>query len=107
MELLWELFETLLAAFGLTCLVWLVYGRLVLPVGAGDTRTQAVVCAGGAGAGLEQTVAALRWLRRTGLWRGRIVIRDCGLDPSGRAAAMALAMEPGVELDRTGGAEVP
>lgn len=102
MALLWELLGTLLAAFGLLCVLWLIYGHMLLPVGQGKTQTTALVRSAGTGADLEHTVAALRWLRRCGLWRGIIVIRDCGLTPEGRALAMSLAMEPGVELDRSG-----
>lgn len=102
MALFFELLEILLAAFGLVCILWLLYGHMVLPVGRGSAQTTALVLAAGEGADLEHTVTGLRWLRRCGLWRGTIVIRDCGLTPEGRAAAMSLAMEPGIELDRSG-----
>ena len=36
-----ELLVVLLAAFGLVCLAWLVFGKLVLPVGQEGTRTVA------------------------------------------------------------------
>ena len=46
-----ELLVVLLAAFGLVCLAWLVFGKLVLPVGQEGTRTvaQVPVCCGCAG----------------------------------------------------------
>ena len=52
-----ELLVVLLAAFGLVCLAWLVFGKLVLPVGQEGTRTVAAagwsirypVCCGCAG----------------------------------------------------------
>ena len=102
MSMIWELLLTVLAAFGLVCLAWLAFGRLVLPVGQGGVRTVALVRASGAAEGLEQTVSGLLWLRRTGLWRGTVVIHDQGLSPEGLAAAMALAVRDGVELDRSG-----
>lgn len=105
MEQIWELLEALLSAFGLACAAWLIFGRMLLPAGMEDTAVQTLVRARGSGNGLEHTMAGLRWLRRSGLWRGEIIIRDCGLDGQGRAAAMALAMEPGVELDRSGPAQ--
>ena len=49
-----------------------------------------------AAGGLEQTVKGLLWLRRSGLWRGEVVIEDCGLDEDGAALARALAEENGV-----------
>lgn len=98
MLLFFELVISLLAAFGLVCLGWLAFGHMVLPVGSGDAAAQAVVTAKGRGDGLEQTVAGLLWLRRTGLWRGSILIRDGGLDPEGAALAERLAAQPGVEL---------
>ena len=102
MGTLLELLVVLLAAFGLVCLAWLAFGRLVLPVGQEGTRTEARVDAQGSGSGLEQTVSGLLWLRRTGLWRGTVVIHDRGLTPEGLAVAMALAVHDGVELDRSG-----
>lgn len=101
MALIWELLTALLAAFGLVCLGWLVFGRLVLPVGGKDADVQTAVFARGGGNGLEQAVCGLLWLRRAGLWRGTVVIVDQGLDPAGLALARKLAEHSGVWL-RTG-----
>ena len=83
----------LLAAFGLVCLGWLALGALLLP---GRCAARLVVSARGGGEGLEQTVKGLLWLRRTGLYRGEIVIENCGLDGDGAALARALAEKGGV-----------
>ena len=83
----------LLAAFGLVCLGWLALGALLLP---GSCAARFVVSARGGGEGLEHTVKGLLWLRRTGLWRGGIVIEDCGLNGDGLALARALAENSGV-----------
>ena len=88
-----QLFSILLAAFGLVSLGWLALGWLLLP-GVCPVRT--VVQARAEGEGLEQTVKALLWLRRTGLWRGAIVIDDHGLDREGAALARTLAAHRGV-----------
>ncbi len=85
----------LLAAFGLVSLGWLAVGALLLP---GVCPARMVVDAKGDGAGLEQTVKALLWLRRTGLWWGEVVIEDCGLDREGEALARALAEQSGVSF---------
>ena len=86
-------FAVLLAAFGLVSLGWLALGALLLP---GRCAARFVVSARGGGEGLEQTVKGLLWLRRSGLWRGEIVIEDCGLDGDGAALARALAGNDGV-----------
>ena len=83
-----QFFAILLAAFGLVCLGWLALGALLLP-GRCDTRL--VISARGGGEDLEQTVKALLWLRHTGLWRGELVIEDCGLNEDGLALVRALA----------------
>lgn len=88
-----QFLAVLLAAFGLVSLSWLALGALLLP---GSCAVRTVVCAQGGGEGLEQTVKGLLWLRRTGLWRGEIVIEDCGLDGDGAALARALAEESGM-----------
>ena len=93
MRSVFELLAVLLAAFGLVSLVWLAVGWLLLP---GVCPVRAVIPARAGGDGLEQTVKALLWLRRTGLWRGAIVIDDHGLDGRGAALARALAGQRGV-----------
>ena len=90
-----QFFAILLAAFGLLSLGWLALGALLLP---GDRGARLAVCARGGGEDLEQTVKGLLWLRRTGLWRGELVIEDCGLDEGGAALARALAEENGVSF---------
>ena len=90
-----QFFAILLAAFGLVSLGWLALGALLLP---GRCVTRLTVLAQGGGEGLEQTVRGLLWLRRTGLWRGEVVIEDCGLDPDGLALARALAGKRGVSF---------
>ena len=92
-------FLILPAAFGVVCLVWLAVGGLLLPT---VCPTRVVVTAKGGGAGLEQTVKGLLWLRRTGLLRGEIVIEDCGLDGDGLALARALAEKSGVRFSGDG-----
>ena len=94
MELL-QFFAVLLAAFGLVSLGWLALGALLLPGGCG---ARMVVAARGGADGLEQTVKALLWLRRTGLWRGEVVIEDLGLDGDGAALARALASRQGIRF---------
>jgi len=90
-----QFLAVLLAAFGLVSLVWLAMGTLLLP---GVCPARMVVDAKGDGGGLEQTVKALLWLRRTGLWWGEVVIEDCGLDREGEALARALSEKSGVEF---------
>ena len=86
---------SLLAAFGLVCLLWLGMGWLLLPL-----RCPARVVLEGHGTGeyLEQAVLALLWMRRAGLWRGTVVIRDDGLDAQGRLLASTLSLRDGVRL---------
>lgn len=93
MTSVFQFLAVLLAAFGLVSLGWLAIGWLLLP---GVCPARAVVEARGPGDGLEQTVKSLLWLRRTGLWRGAIVIDDHGLDEEGAALARALAAHRGV-----------
>ena len=88
-------FAILLAAFGLVSLGWLALGALLLP---GCCAARFTVSAQDGGEGLEQTVRGLLWLRRTGLWRGEVVIEDCGLDEDGAALARMLAGKSGVRF---------
>lgn len=93
-----EILAALLAAFGLICLGWLAFGRMILPVGGEGQQVFAVVPAKGDGGGLEQTVSGLLWLRGTGLLRGQVVILDKGLTPQGLALARRLAGRDGVDV---------
>ncbi len=102
MRFFWEFLIALLAAFGLTCLGWLAFGRVLLPLDARGLDLRAVLRAHGDGAGLEHAVSGLLWLRRSGVWRGVIVIEDEGLDPGGLALVRELARHSGVEV-HTGG----
>lgn len=102
MRIFWEILISLLAAFGLTCLGWLALGRILLPLGAKGLELRCVLRAHGDGAGLEHTVSGLLWLRRSGVWRGVIVIEDGGLTPEGLTLARELTRHSGVEV-RTGG----
>lgn len=97
-------FALLLAAFGAAGLGWLVLGALLLPV---SCPARAVITARDRADGLEQSVKALLWLRRTGLWRGVVVIEDGGLDEYGTALAKALAKRYEVTLIHTDYRRIP
>ena len=98
-----QFIAVLLAAFGMVCLGWLVLGALLLP---GGCPARIVIAAKGDGGGLEQAVKEALWLRRSGLWRGGVVIEDCGLDRDGAALARTLAEDCGVEFARAEGTAV-
>ena len=87
-----EIFLSLLAVFGLFCLGWLAFGRILAPRDY-YAPAYAVVPARGNGAALEQTVRGLLWLRAGELQRYTVVIADAGLDAQGRAVAAALSNE--------------
>lgn len=85
----------LLAAFGLLALGWLLMGRILLPIPLDLTVS---LTGYGDGEGLEQGVRALHWLRRTGLWRGHILIRDGGMSPLGLEVARKLVEDCHAQL---------
>jgi hypothetical protein len=90
MQALTELVLSLLAVVGLMTVGWLLWGRLLLPVGGGETCT--LVPGRGDGENLEQTVKGLLWLQGGGLLTGRVVIVDDGLTPAGKEVAAALCL---------------
>ncbi len=75
-----QFFAVLLAAFGAVSLGWLALGAMVLP---GECPGRMVIGAAGDAPGLEQAVRGALWLRRTGLWRGRVVAAECGVSFTG------------------------
>ncbi len=92
-----EVLLALLCAAGLLALGWVLFGRLLTPVGGrSGGPVCAVVPAAGDGETLEHDVRGLCWLRGGNLADFTIIIADAGLDDGGRAAAAAL-------LDRTPG----
>ena len=98
MTLWMELLLTLLAAVGLLALGWVLFGKLVAPVGGKESPIYAVIPASGGGDGLEHTVRGLLWLQGGQLARCNCRIVDCGLDQRGRAAAAVLCEQGGVIL---------
>lgn len=89
-----EILVAFFAAGGLLALGWLLFGRLLAPVGEG---LYALVPARGDAPRLEHDVAGLLWLRGGGLARLTVVIVDDGLDSAGLAVAAAvLERERGV-----------
>lgn len=88
---------SVLAVFAMGGLIWLARGWMLLP---GPCPVEVVIPAAGTGDGLEQTVRGLLWLRRTGLLRCTLSIRDEGLTEGGTVLALLLARQEGVELRR-------
>lgn len=87
MHIIMETVVAFLAAGGLLALGWILFGRLLVPVGE---DTFAVVWARGAGETLEHDLSGLLWLRAGGMARMTIVVVDGGLDNEGLALATAL-----------------
>ena len=82
---------SLLCAAGLMFIGWLIFGRLLTPVGGRKGGPVcAVIPARGDGRTLEHDIKGLCWLRGGNLARFTVVIADAGLDDQGRAAASAL-----------------
>ncbi|MCD7947135.1 MAG: hypothetical protein LUG13_02395 [Oscillospiraceae bacterium] len=89
-----EIVLAFLSSFGLLCLGWMLFGRLLAPWKDAHCKpVYAVVPASGAGVGLEQTVRAVKRLQMTQNRPVCVVIADDGLDATGRAVADVLARE--------------
>ena len=96
--MLLEISLSILSAAGLLALGWMLFGRLVAPVG-GSQPVAAVLHAEGDAEGLEHTVNGLLWLTKGEMARFDIVIADAGLSEAGRKAATLLAeREPRITL---------
>ena len=95
MTLFGECLGLLLVLLSIAFVAWMAAGGILLP---GPTSVKIFVPGEGRGDGLEQMVRGLLWLRRTGLWRGTVVIEDRGLDREGQQLARTLARQHGVEF---------
>lgn len=78
------------AAFGLCCLVWVIYGWLLLG-GARGSSVSVRLSAAGDGVKAEATLRALGWLAASGLLNARIEVTDDGLTEEGRARLLRAA----------------
>lgn len=88
------------AAFGLCCLVWMIYGWLLLS-GGRDCAVSVRLSAAGDGVKAEATLRALGWLTASGLLRGRIEVTDGGLTEEGRTRLLrAVRGKPHILLIR-------
>ena len=87
-----EIVVALLAALGLLSLGWLLFGRLLAPVGGRKGgRIYAVIPASGDGEHLENDVDGLLWLRGGELAKFPILVADCGLNDRGKTVAAVLS----------------
>ena len=85
-----ETLGILLAGAGLFIFGWMLFGRLLAPVGAKGPII-AVLPAAGSGETLEHDLRGLLWLRESGMACLRVVIADCGLNEEGRELASLLS----------------
>ena len=88
-----ELFLTLLAAIGLMSLGFLLSVRFLFPSSSTDADVLTLIPAAGDARTLDLTVRRLFWLRRWGLYRGRIAVVDCGLNEVGQTMARLLCAD--------------
>ena len=90
MELLQDAIVALLAAIGLSSLVWiLVRALFFLPPAAHSAIV--LICARGDGEGVEQQVRTLLLLRKQYGIVGQILLVDCGLSAEGMRLCRTLA----------------
>ena len=96
-----ELTLALLAAVGLLCLGWVLFGKLLTPVGKLGAPMYILVRGEGNGVGLEHTVNTLVWLRGRNLTDCPLLLVDAGLNEEGRRmAGLLLNRWPEIRLCR-------
>ena len=90
LSMLLEMLIALLAAVGAVSLGCLLFAHRVFPLTETEEDILALVPAKSGGNTLDQTVRSLLFLRRWGLFRGRVAVVDCGLNEEGRTIARLL-----------------
>ena len=91
----------LLAALGLTLLLWLLRGVMLTPVRLGKHQQLALVLTvSGESPELENTVDRLLWLMENGTLRGQLLLRDAGMDDETRQVAELLDRRGVIKLIR-------
>ena len=71
---------TVLAAFGLLCAAWALFGLLLR-----GQRGAAMICICRGAVEEEQTIRHCAWLRDVGLFRGPLLLVDAGMSPEERS----------------------
>lgn len=99
MTTLLELTMSLLAALGLLYLAWILFGKMLAPVGKPGAPMYIVVRGEGEGAGLEHTVNTLIWMRGKERTQCPLLLVDAGLNEEGRKlATLLLKRWPEIQL---------
>ncbi|NLL46732.1 MAG: hypothetical protein GX250_08015 [Clostridiales bacterium] len=89
-----EIVITLIISAAVIAAVWLIYGRMVIPVRAGKgQKLYAIIHAQGAAPDLGSTVEGFLWLISSGRVHMQLIIADGGLDGESRKMAEILARE--------------
>lgn len=91
-----------LAACGVLLLLWCAAGWALFPCRG---RAFTLLYVTGEAEALERTLRAQRWLRKSGLLYGRVIVVDCGLLPRAASRARRLCEYGGEEFCRE--AELP
>ena len=101
MTALLELLLALFVALGLLCMGWILFGKMLTPVGKLGAPMYIMIRGEGDGLGLEHTVNTLIWLRGKDLTDCPLLLVDAGLNEEGRAvAALLLNRWPEIRLCR-------
>ena len=88
MNMFFETSITLVIAIIIVGAVWVIYGRFVMPVKAGNgEKLYTIIYANGSAPDLSRTVDSMLWLLNSGRIDMEIVIVDGGLDAESRKIA--------------------
>ena len=92
MNMFFETLITLVIAIIIVGAVWMIYGKFVTPVKAGNgEKLYTIIYANGSAPDLSRTVDSMLWLLNSGRIDMEIVIVDGGLDDESRKIAELLA----------------
>ena len=95
LSVLTELFLALLATAGLMSLLCLILIRALFPPTVTGEEPLTLIPASGDGRTLDLTVRRLFFLRRWGLYHGKVAVVDCGLDEVGQTIVRLLRSDCG------------
>jgi hypothetical protein len=95
LSVLTELFLALLAAAGLMSLICLLLIRALFQPNITGEKSLTLIPASGDGRTLDLTVHRLLFLRRWGLYHGKVAVVDCGLDEVGQTIVRLLRSDCG------------